>query len=215
MFSMEAQSLYQNSLVEIKSRQEMIRAIASPTTLRDDVSAERIAQHLRKILELISYSLVALHQDAMPKGLRKKARKTWDPKKTLSLLKSFHPQYFPKPIIESRDQHNPQLVHCAERPSPWLTPFELVQYHAYLHPFNHARHPLACPPDLAKFESYAYQIDAKIVALLNSHQVVSASGKYMLIGHMNASEGGRDMNGRVQCYVFGRLAVHPAHPVAA
>jgi hypothetical protein len=97
--SLEALKLYLGNMEEIKARLAVIDKITGGnlTLNREDFDYELACIHLRKSLELISYSSIVANKDEYAR-IHEKYASHWRAKDILNKIEKLNPDFYPRPV---------------------------------------------------------------------------------------------------------------------
>jgi hypothetical protein len=163
---------YAAAMKEIKLRMEVIDLFLSgqreakytPTTV------ETIGLQFRKMFELIAFASLAANRHEYSLAYGDFARH-WEAAKLLKNLRRINPNFYPKPVIEVPTD-DPRALHgLKDRGQDYLTQDDLVLAHGRSGALMHSANPFGQPIDYAFFQRSFPLWRAKIINLLNNHQV--------------------------------------------
>lgn len=163
---------YAGVMKEIKLRTQVIQlflsgkreALYMPTTV------ETTGLQFRKVFELVAFASLAANRDEYSSAYSDFA-KHWEASKLIKNLRRINPKFYPHPVVETPTSDPRALHQLKDRQDDYLTEDELVEAHGRCGVLMHATNPFG--PEI-QYEYYQKQFNdwlAKIINLLNNHQV--------------------------------------------
>jgi len=183
---------YAAIMKEIKSRTDVIdvflsgrrEAIYIPTTV------ETVGLQFRKIFELIAFASLAANRRKYS-SIYADFSKHWEAAKLLKSLQRINPDFYPKPVVETKSDR-PRVVHdLSDRDHDYLTQADLVEAHGRCGRLLHAANPFGRPIDYVFFQTSFPVWRARFMNLLNNHKVhlVGDTGFYLIHMHEEGKKG--------------------------
>jgi len=163
---------YAAAMKEIKLRVEVIDLFLSgqrearytPTTV------ETIGLQFRKVFELIAFASLAANRAEYSSAYADFA-KHWEAAKLLKNLRRINPNFYPKPVVEAPTDDPRALHRLKDRDQDYLTQDDLIEAHGRTGALMHSANPFGQPIDYPFFQQNFLVWRAKIINLLNNHQV--------------------------------------------
>lgn len=184
-------TLYCSLMEEIKKRVDVITAVTmNQLPLPQMVGVELVYLQLRMICELIALACLTVHGD-VPETKAKRLTKTYNADQILKALERLHPNFYPVPSRQIRDE-NGKVLEVAVVRDPHLTKQDLQRLYGecgnYLHRGNVEQIMKGRSlPKLADLDIWK----EKIVTLLNHHQIQLVDPNWQLWVLMQASSDGK------------------------
>jgi hypothetical protein len=189
---------YCSVMEEVKRRTSVIdfflmgkgSPIYMPTTV------ETCCLQLRKILELIAFASLVANKEAYSSAYTDFA-KYWNAGELLKLLAKINPHFYPQPIVEEPSDQPGIKNKLRKRDPDYLTEKEFAEVYGRCGVIMHAANPYGAGIDYDFYKKGLSIWLARIINLLNAHQIqlVGRPGFYLV--HMQ--EHGHD---RVRGYTF-------------
>ena len=148
---------------------------------------------IRKVLELISLASLVANEDVFKK-YKDKYDKMYNARLILQDIKRINPNYYPRPIIEYRNESINIWEDCK---SGFLTEKEFIKLYNKCGKLMHAHNPFSAPIDYAKFQLNLPKWIDKIMRLLNSHTIKLINSNDVYLIHMQ-----EDSDDEIHYYIF-------------
>jgi len=196
---------YIDIMEQIKRRIDAINVCAEGRTgLLGPPRVESAALQLRMVLELIALASLAANKELFEQqSLR--FEKHWHPADIIKDLEGLNPKFYPTPIRMGEPDSNGVKRHVALTEG-YLTKNELVEAHGRCGNILHARNPFGKSPNYDDFLAKVITWTAKVVALLNAHEIWLVGDDHFHVVHMTEHD-----NQSVRMYTFQRVDSPPRH----
>lgn len=183
---------YANIMKEIKFRINylLVDINNSPNSI---MMIEARYLQIRKVLELISLASLVANENEFKKHKNQYDR-MYNARLIIQDIKRINPNYYPRPIIEYRDESKSIWEECK---SGFLTEKELIKLYAKCGKLMHAHNPFSSPIDYTKYQLDLPKWIDKIIGLLHSHtiQLIDSDNVYLI--HMQ-----EDSDDEIHYYMF-------------
>jgi hypothetical protein len=187
----QALPLYESLMKELKARVDVTNAVLkNPPALPGPMIQEFCLLQVRMVCELIALGCLVAHGDINEAN---KLEKTYQADKILSTLEALHPDFFPVAVRQRLVA--PGRFHLVRRRSGFLTKPEFFKLYNQtcgnaLHRGS-LKHLLASRQQLTASRQDIADLIAKIVTLLDHHQITLTGGNTVLICGMVTKETGQ------------------------
>jgi hypothetical protein len=177
---------------EIKLRTDVINAFLSGQcgAVYTLTTVETVGLQFRKIFELIAFASLAANQRKYSAAYADFS-KHWEAAKLLKSLHRINPDFYPKPVVETKSDH-PDVVHgLNDRDQDYLTQAHLIEAHGRCGKLLHAANPFGKPIDYAFFQTSFPVWRNRFMNLLNNHKIhlVGDTGFYLVHMHEEGKKG--------------------------
>ena len=162
---------YCSCMSEIKVRMEVITGLFLGTVSTNYLQpqVESIYLQFRKILELIALGSLIAHKEEYSKQ-RANFAQDWHAAKILKAIEKINPAFYPLPTRQVRDASG-KVVRTENISEPYLTRGEFVNLYQSCSTLLHAGNPFGKRKNYEAFWNAAPNWRAKIMSLLNHHQI--------------------------------------------
>ncbi|MDD4731795.1 MAG: hypothetical protein PHX58_07670 [Desulfovibrio sp.] len=193
--------LYCNLMSEIKRRDQVIRSLlqGTTTTLYPMTNIESIYLQIRKILDLIALGSIVANKKEYSKQ-HAKFQNHYNAKFILNNLKKINPDFYPKPVKETRSDQSGIASQWQEYDGRALSKDDFVKLYERCGSLLHSQNPYGKNKNITFYKNNIEISLQKIVGLLNSHTVQLLSGNLYLI-HMK-----KEGHDQVRGYIFAKVA---------
>ena len=183
---------YANIMKEIKFRINylLVDINNSPSSI---MMIEARYLQIRKVLELISLASLVANENEFKKHKNQYDR-MYNARLIIQDIKRINPNYYPRPIIEYRDESKNIWEDCK---SGFLTEKELIKLYEKCGKLMHAHNPFSSSIDYTKYQLDLPKWIDKIIGLLHSHtiQLIDSDDVYLI--HMQ-----EDSDDEIHYYIF-------------
>lgn len=189
---------YAAVMKEVKLRVEVIDLFLSgrrdahyvPTTV------ECVGLQFRKIFELVAFGSLTANRKEYA-AVYSDFEKHWEAARLVKNLRKINPNFYPKPMVEVPSE-DPLAVHALKDRDPdYLTQAELVEAHGRCGALMHAANPFGPPIDYSFFSETFPVWLARLMNLLNNHQIQLVGDPGFWLIHMK-----EDSDDEVHWYRF-------------
>jgi hypothetical protein len=162
---------YCSCMVEVKLRTEVITGFLLGTVSAKYLppNVESVCLQFRKILELIALGSLIAHKEDYSRQ-RANFAQDWHAAKILKAIEKINPAFYPVPTKQILDASG-KVVRVEDVRDPYLTRGDFVNLYQTCSSLLHASNPFGKPKDYAGFWKTAPNWRAKIMTLLNHHQI--------------------------------------------
>jgi len=180
-------NLYADVLQQIKVRlDEADRLLAtSPTDWSAELVHERVALHLRKVIELIVLSTLVTNRAEL-EGVSVKLDKH-DADGAKKLIRRVNPGYWPEPIRTMRT--SPGRFEIFPVTEGYLLEAEWGKAFGWTSNILHSRNPLSGPFDVNESRERLEALARKVRTLLTEHRVHLSGGGVMVLAKLDRGDG--------------------------
>jgi hypothetical protein len=154
---------------------------------------------VRMITELIALASLAANKAVFEKN-QKKFEKHWHPSQILKDIRKLNPNFYPRPIIEVPSENQDIKNELLDMKDGFMTPDELIKVHGRCGNLLHARNPFGKTLDYESYEKSVLEWMARIMKLLNCHQIKLLDDDCFYLVHMKENR-----DDRVHMYTFGKV----------
>jgi len=177
---------------EIKRRITVIQLFLTKkcTTSYAETNFETMCLQIRKILELIALGSLVANKNEFTK-FNDKFEKLWNAREILRDIKKVNPDFYPKPVNETKSE-DPQIgFHLDKVISGYLTEKKFLKIYEKCGGIMHAANPFK-----NKFDYNYYKINipfwvTEITTLLNIHLITLVNSREIYIVKMNVKTDGK------------------------
>lgn len=197
---------YVRCMQEVKQRINILDDAISPWRYKGILSiprAELSALQLRKIYELIGFSLLSTNKGQFTNAWKHFSRE-WNLGKILGVVQKKNKDFMPKPTIATSNPQPGVRLHLSPSNVPVLTGSDVVKRHGRLGHLLHARNPFH---HQVKYEEELKQIIEEIdhvVKLLDRHRTVVIPKKITYYVEMLGQDN------QVHCYTLDYVEERPS-----
>jgi hypothetical protein len=162
---------YCSCMVEIKLRIEVIAGFLLGTVSAKYLqpNVESVCLQFRKILELIALGSLVAHKEEYSKQ-RANFAQDWHASKILKAIEKINPAFYPVPTKQVLDASG-KVVRVEDVRDPYLTRGDFANLYDTSSNLLHASNPFGKQKDYEGFWKAAPNWRAKIMTLLNHHQI--------------------------------------------
>jgi hypothetical protein len=159
-------------MTEIKLRVALINVSLAtrPATELIPMAVEAIGLQFRKVFELIAFATLAANR-AQYSLVYSDFAEDWKAAKLLKNLQRINPEFYPKPVIETKSDKPEIVSSLSDREQDYLTQSDLVAAHGRCGGLMHAANPFGQPIDYVFYLTNFPIWRTKIMNLLNIHRV--------------------------------------------
>ena len=162
---------YCSCMVEIKLRTEVITGFLLGTVSAKYLppNVESVCLQFRKILELIALGSLIAHKEDYSRQ-RANFAQDWHAAKILKAIEKINPAFYPVPTKQVLDASG-KVIRVEDVRGPYLTRGDFVNLYETCSNLLHASNPFGKPKDYEGFWKAAPNWLAKMMTLLNHHQI--------------------------------------------
>lgn len=195
-------NLYVSLMNEVKLRTNSIHDILSGavTTSYPFTNAEFMCLQIRKILELIAMGSIVANKEEF-EAYSDKFSNCWNARLILQDIERLNPDFYPKPVVEIREDHGQLKSRIEDKRDGFLTRDEFVKVYEKCGKFMHSYNPYGSKHDLDYYMKNIPIWLNKIIGLLNSHMIKLLGATNFYLIHMQD-----DRDEFVHGYDFGMLS---------
>ena len=154
--------------------------------LYNPTTTESICLQIRKIVELIAFSSLIANKEAYA-SVHQDFAKHWNAKRLLADLERVNPDFFPTPVIETRQD---ERTHCTPVSDGFLTKSDFVHVYEKCGGMLHARNPYDSRNGYHYADKSITGWMEKIVNLLKVHtiKILGQEGFWLIHMHEKAND---------------------------
>lgn len=184
---------YCKCMEEIKKRTHAITTILNKkhTTAYQATNREFCCLQIRKILELIALASIAANKAEYAKQYNK-FFKHWNAKRILKDIEKINPEFYPVPSDQVIDSNTGKVSELKLIESGFLTKEEFIDvYDKCSCQVIHSSNPYDAPVNFDEFDNLIPEWTAKIIRLLQHHQIQLIDSHLQLWVLMKSKEDGK------------------------
>jgi len=183
---------YQNCLLEIKKRTEVIASLISEekTTGYLIVDVELVCLQFRKIIELIALSSLVANKEIYAQQ-REKFKEDWNARLIFQDLERMNPKFYPNPSeqIEKTTKSGERYYHFEPLTSGFLSKENALKIYERCGGILHAENPFKNKRNIAEIKAQFHDWIIQLITLMNHHLIVLNNGN-MVVGIMHSKDDG-------------------------
>jgi hypothetical protein len=183
---------------KLKKRTHAITTILNKkyTTAFPATNIEFSCLQIRKILELIALASIAANKTEYAEQYQKFSSH-WNAKRILEDIEKINPQFYPVPGKQIIDHNTGKVLKIELIESGFLTKEEFPYVYDKCSEIIHSSNPYGASVNLDEFDNLIPEWNAKIIKLLNHHQIQLIDSDLQLWVLMNSKD-----TGKVHTFIF-------------